>query len=85
MSNKTVAALVLAAFSGFAFAEANEDFAKFTAADADADGVLTQAEAEQVEGLAERFQELDADADGKLTRSEYAQAMSGQSGAEKKG
>lgn len=85
MSNKTIAALLLAACSSLAYADANEDFAKFTAADADANGTLSEAEAQQVEGLADRFQELDADGDGQLNRSEYAQAMGGQPATEQQG
>ena len=64
----TLLALVIAGFSGAAFAQ----MAAFESVDANGDGFITPDEAAAVEGL--DIGALDKDGDGKLSPDEYAAA-----------
>ncbi len=69
MNKKTLLAMVLAAFTGAAFAAPPA----FVDVDTNSDGMITAAEAQAVEGLA--FDEADTNGDGHLDRAEYEAAV----------
>lgn len=63
---------ILIALSSIACA-AEDPQAMYSAADADQDGVLNEAEAQSVPGLPEQWSEVDANKDGQVDQAEFAQ------------
>lgn len=51
----------------------------FAAVDTDANGLISEEEAEAVEGLADNFDQADANDSGFISRDEYGQALGSQS------
>jgi len=72
MNMRFTVAMLLLAFAGIACA-ADDPEAAYTAADANQDGVLDEAEAQTVPGLSEQWGTIDANADGQIDKAEFSQ------------
>ena len=71
MNAKCRVATMIMIFSGIACA-ADDPQAAYAAADTDQNGVITEAEADNVPGLTEQWNEIDANQDGQIDVAEFA-------------